>query len=197
MIEGGVVKQSKWKTILFSIKPWDRHALTLIVSGIVYSTLGIITIIRPTNPPDIDGLDWIYSHIPDVGWGVCFFAIGLLTTLSSRWPAISKPVGYSLLTGWAALWSGFNFFGGIFEGDVEYVVRGLMWGNIAFLWWVISGFVTIPKARLTCGYTPSYSFSIGGVDRSNLCLRDAEKSIERSKREYDNESSDVDGKRGL
>ena len=179
------------------LKPWDRHALTLIVAGVTYIFIGITMVVRPWSGIREETLELALSVMPHSGWGVWFIVIGAFTVMSSRWPSIPKSLGYSVLTGWSVLWAGFNIIGGASNGTAAYLATGIMWVMVSFLWWVVSGFVSPPRVRKSIGYTTTSGRPAGSFDRSNLCLLDAEAGLTSPDQDSGGESSECDGDRSV
>lgn len=124
------------------LRPWRRHSLVLLVTGLVYVFIGFAYVYTdPRRSRDVAlqiALDWWSLDV----WGWIFVFSGLLAILSSRWPPFSETWGYFVLTGLSAGWSGFYVTGVIFgDSPVGNLTGGLTWGLVAFLWWAISGLV--------------------------------------------------------
>ena len=182
-----------WRTI----KPWDRHAMTLTVAGVIYFAVGVTMNIKEPSDARSEILKMALDIMPYSAWGAGFGTVGIFTVISSRWPAIPKSLGYSLLTGWSVLWAGFNLVGGISTGTGSYIANGFVWCMIAFLWWDVSGFVSLPKVRKSSGHVTTSGCPVGSFDRGGLYLFDAEASLARSKSELEGESPCGNGDRSV
>lgn len=120
--------------------PWTKHAQVLSIAGLAYMGIGITYITSTPSPSREAALRLALHWFPIQGWGAIFCAVGLLTLISSRWPPVTKRWGYVLLTGISAGWSATYAAGVIFDGSPPQNLSGFfLWGNFAFLWWIISG----------------------------------------------------------
>lgn len=184
-----VRRHPTWRTI----KPWTRHAMTLTVSGAVYFAIGLTMVFQGTSIERAKSLELALDIMQYSWWGIGFSVVGIFTVVSSRWPAVPRSLGYSVLTGWSVLWSGFNLYGGLSTGSPAFVANGFVWGIVAFLWWVISGFVTLPKARMDNEPVAASGCPTGSVDRCNLSLLDAETILASPDASGAGESPSLDG----
>jgi hypothetical protein len=162
-----VHKLNEW----FHLRPWKRHSLVLLVTGLVYVFIGIAYITtgpRQSRTVALQiALDWWSLDV----WGGVFILSGLLAILSSRWPPFSETWGYFVLTGLSAGWSGFYATGVIFGDSPTSNLNGaLSWGLIAFLWWAISG-LTNPTTVILEHVSPSQT-----TEQLNEALREADHS---------------------
>lgn len=155
--EGGeIVEETKPKW--HAVKPWNRHGLILTVVGVAYILIGITYAIAPPSEARREALHLAFSIMPFSWWGVGFIVVGIISTMSSRWPSLPRTLGYSTLTGWSAAWAGFNIVGGLSQHDthLSYAAGGLAWGLMGFLWWAISGLICPPKERGVRGRPAPY-----------------------------------------
>lgn len=183
----------KW----YHTKPWTRHGLILVTAGIIYSAIGVMYMLQPATRLREENLKFALAIMPYFWWGFGFLVVGVATIISSRWPALPKSFGYSFLSGWTAAWSGVHVFGGASTGNMAYIAAGFSWAMIAFLWWAVSGLWPPPKERMSGGYIDPVRDSISGVDRSALCLRDAEAGITSESPSSSRWASERDGDGGL
>ncbi|ADD81037.1 gp039 [Rhodococcus phage ReqiPoco6] len=150
--EGGeLVEETKprWN----AVKPWNRHGLILTVVGIAYILIGVTYILAEPSEARQEALSFALSIMPYDWWGVGFVVVGIISTMSSRWPSLPRTLGYSTLTGWSSAWAGFHIVGGLSQHatHLSYAAGGLAWGLMGFLWWAISGLICPPKERGVCG----------------------------------------------
>lgn len=184
----------KW----YSFKPWNRHSLILLTTGVIYVAIGIMFSLQPATQLREENLKFALTIMPYFGWAIGFMVVGVFTMITSRWPSMPKSLGYSALTGWTAAWAAFHIFGGAATGNTAYIASGFAWGMIAFLWWAVSGLVAPPKERTSGGgYIDANGDPIGGVDRSTLCLCDTEAGITCKPSDPDGQSSEHDGSGGV
>jgi ascorbate-specific PTS system EIIC-type component UlaA len=124
----------------WGLRPWKRHSTILRVVGILYAVIGYQYIVADPNPARERSLIAILQFAPIQFWGVVFFASGILTSISSRWPPFSSTWGYMMLTGLSAAWSASYLIGWMFYHSPSTNVSGvIVWGLLAFVWWAISG----------------------------------------------------------
>lgn len=133
----------------FSVRPWKRHGLVLMVAGLVYVLIGCSYIFVEQPPSRLIALKAAFWRIDPEQWGVVFIFAGLLAIISSRWPPVSKTWGYMVLTGLSAGWAGFYLVGVLFfNTSLSNLSAAGTWGLIAFLWWAISGLLNPNDVRL-------------------------------------------------
>ncbi len=126
----------------FSLRPWRRHSLVLMVAGLVYMGIGYSYVeAEPTSTRE-QALQVASAWMPLHYWGYVFMVAGLITVISSRWPPVSKTWGYTVLTGLSAGWAAFYLIPIVFGASPITNTSAVMsWGLIAFLWWAISGLI--------------------------------------------------------
>lgn len=183
----------KW----YAFKPWNRHSLILITTGFIYLAIGIMFSLQPATQLRAENLKFALAIMPYSGWAIGFMIVGVFTMITSRWPSMPKSLGYSTLTGWTAAWASFHIFGGAATGNTAYIASGFAWGVIAFLWWAVSGLLAPPKERTSGGYINAAGDTIGGFDRSALCLCDTEAGITCKPPDPDGQPSKHDGGGGV
>lgn len=124
----------------YGLRPWSRHGVVLIVSGLAYIGTGLSYTFAPNSASRVKSLDVAISWMPLEYWGWVFVFVGALAVVSSRWPPVSRIWGYTLLTGMSAAWAAF-YATGIFVGGskVPHLSGAFIWGLLAFMWWAISG----------------------------------------------------------
>jgi len=128
----------RWK----SLKPWRRHSLVLMISGISYAFIGVSYIYAEPNPNREVALHYALNWFSLSVWGWWFVITGLVTMVSSRWPPVSRTWGYTLLTGLASAWGMFYLAGILFwHSPFTNIAGAILWGVFGFLWWAISGLV--------------------------------------------------------
>lgn len=131
---------------LRGLRPFKRHSLVLLVSGMAYVCVGLTYIVPNTTEARKLALTVALKWFPIEFWGSIFVVVGLMAMISSRWPKASDSWGYALLTGLSAGWSATYAAGVIFDhSPVGNLSQTLVWGLLAFLWWAISGFVNPDK----------------------------------------------------
>lgn len=125
----------------FKLRPWQRHSLVLMVSGLFYIFLGFSMIsLGEVSFQRQEALVIPLRYMPYSYWGVVFVIAGLLAVASSRFTVVLDSWGYGVLTGMASGWSAAYFFGVLIEGaSPNNVVYSLVWGLLAFMWVAISG----------------------------------------------------------
>lgn len=138
MIEFAFKQLCTWNRL----KPWRRHSLVLMVSGVAYALIGFSYIYAEPNPSREVALQYALNWFSLSAWGWWFVVTGVVTMVSSRWPPISRTWGYTLLTGLSSAWAMF-YAAGILLGDspLTNVSGAILWGVFGFLWWAISGLV--------------------------------------------------------
>ncbi|WKW86819.1 hypothetical protein SEA_CONLEY_33 [Gordonia phage Conley] len=183
----------KW----YDFKPWNRHSLILLTTGVIYVAIGVMFSLQPATKLREENLKFALIIMPYFGWAIGFMVVGVFTMITSRWPSMPKSLGYSALTGWTAAWAAFHIFGGAATGNTAYIASGFAWGMIAFLWWAVSGLVAPPKERTSGGYIDTAGDSISGFDRSALCLRDTEAGVSCESQDPDGQPSEHDGGGGV
>lgn len=132
------------------IRPWKRHSLVLLVTGLVYILIGVAYGFSPATPQRKEALKFalIWTDGSFFIWGMVWILAGVLAIVSARWPPVSETWGYTVLTGLAAGWSAFYCVGVIFgDSPVSNLTQTLIFGLLAFLWWAISG-LTNPEQVL-------------------------------------------------
>lgn len=133
-----MLQSASWR----GIRPWKRHSLVLMVSGLVYIAIGFSYIVaEPTVTREV-ALHYAFLWMPLPLWGLVFIFAGFLSVVSSRWPPISETWGYTVLTGLSSMWAAFYLVGILFGNSPWTNVSGVFsWGLIAFMWWAISGLI--------------------------------------------------------
>lgn len=134
----------------FSLRPWQRHSLVLMVGGLVYIGIGIsfmtVTELSPQRQMSVEIALRMFSL--DI-WGLQFIGAGSLAVLSSRWPQFSDSWGYAVLTSLASAWSAIYLFGYILgDAPSTNLIQALDWALIAFIWWAISGLNNPDRRRV-------------------------------------------------
>lgn len=133
----------------WGLRPWQRHSLVLTVAGISYFGTGLSYIFTTDYPARKKALVAARDWMPLYGWGYVFLLVGVLTLISSRWPAFAITWGYTTLTGLSILWCGFYLIGYLFRDAPATNFAGvLIWGLLGFLWWAISGLVNPTKEQV-------------------------------------------------
>lgn len=126
----------------WGLRPWKRHSLILMVSGILYVFVGVQYIIAEPRRSREVALEVILQVAPLHIWGGVFVFAGILAMISSRWPPLAETWGYTVLTGMSAGWSTTYLMGMIFrDAPSMNVTQVFLWGTLAFMWWGISGLV--------------------------------------------------------
>lgn len=131
---------------LWGVKPWTRHGLVLMVGGIAYMAIGISYILAEPNPSRELALQFalhpLGMNIEFSSWGWWFLITGVITSVSSRWPPVSRTWGYTMLTGLSSAW-GLFYLAGVWPGDAPLtnISGAILWGVVGFMWWAISGLV--------------------------------------------------------
>lgn len=134
---------SRWH----SLRPWSRHSLVLLVSGLAYVATGISYILAAPTPARLDALQiallWTDPFNawfePFAIWGCIFILTGLAAVLSSRWPPASETWGYTMMTGLSSAW-GLFYLVGVFFGSSPSNLSGFVaWCLLGFVWWAVSG----------------------------------------------------------
>lgn len=123
-----------------TFRPWERHSLVLVMAGFYYIATGILYFgLIPLGPRE-RALRAAAEVMPLDYWGFVFIFVGILSILSSVWPAINEKWGYVLLTGFSAGWAAVYLVGILFygTGSVNYSYVWI-WLFHAFTWWAISG----------------------------------------------------------
>lgn len=138
-----------------SLKPWRRHSLVLMVSGIAYVMMGVAYICSPSTPAREVALQYAINPtilgmtipLSLVSWGWWFAVTGLVTIVSSRWPPVSRTWGYTLLTGLSVAW-GLFYLAGVAFGNAPLInlTGAILWCVFGFMWWAVSGLID-PKDR--------------------------------------------------
>jgi hypothetical protein len=140
----GFIKQ------FFGIRPWQRHSLVLMVSGLAYAATGLSYIITEPTVGRQQALIVALDRAPIQFWGGVFIICGILSMISSRWPPFTETWGYMVLTGLSAGWSATYTTGVLFENSPDANLSGgLVWGLLAFMWWAISGLLNPDKTAVT------------------------------------------------
>lgn len=125
---------------LWHLKPWKRHSLVLLISGLGYSLIGVSYIVAEPNESRTVALQYALNWFSLQLWGIWFVVTGIITVISSRWPPVSRTWGYTMLTGLSSAWALFYLFGIVFgDSPLTNISSALLWGIFAFLWWAISG----------------------------------------------------------
>lgn len=182
----------------YSFKPWNRHSLILLTTGVIYVVIGIMFFLQPATKLREENLKFALIIMLYPGWAIGFIVVGVFTMITSCWPSMPKSLGYRTLTGWTAAWAAFHIFGGAATGNIVYIASGFAWGMIAFLWWAVIGLVAPPKERTSgVGYIDANGPHIDVVDRSTLCLCDTEAGITCKPSDPDGQSSEHDGSGGV
>lgn len=130
----------------WGVRPFKRHSLILVVAGFSYMLTGLTYILaNPTLNRKI-ALQIALSVYPIEFWGSFFVLVGLLASLSSRWPPVTEKWGYSILAGLSAGWSA-TYAAGVLFGNspISNLTACLQWGLLAFLWIAIPGLVNPDK----------------------------------------------------
>lgn len=144
--------KTRWPRTWYGVRPWTKHSLVLLVSGLVYSGVGLSYILAPADSRSRAALSVAKSWMPIQGWGIVFLIIGLATVVSARWPPTADKWGYMILTGLSSGWSAFYFVGVIFvDTPASSLSGGCIWGLLAFMWWAISGLTNPVKVVVVRG----------------------------------------------
>lgn len=125
-----------------SFKPWRRHSLVLMVSGFAYTCIGVSFVYAEPSPTREVALQYALHYFSLTVWGVVFGMAGVITMLSARWPPVTRPWGYTLLTGLSVAWGLFYLAGIVFGNSPLTNISGaIVWSVFGFLWWAISGLI--------------------------------------------------------
>lgn len=131
-----------------TFRPWQRHSLVLMISGLAYVMIGLTYIlITELSAARSESLVVALNMFPLDVWGMIFVLSGGLACLSSRWPSFSETWGYMVLTGLSSAWSAMYLTTYILT-DAPYrnLISSLIWALAAFMWWAISGLLN-PDGR--------------------------------------------------
>ena len=124
----------------WGLRPWRRHSAAVLAAGCVYIAIGITYMLSTPTESRTSSLVLALEVMPLRGWGVVWIVAGTLAVISARWPPASETWGYSALSGLTSLWASFYVLGVLVMGaPMQSLTAGLMWGLIAFLWWIIAG----------------------------------------------------------
>lgn len=135
---------------VLSFKPWSRHGVILVVAGITHMVIGTVYVFHIPSESLSEALYFALHLMSLDWWGIGFILIGIVAFISSRWPNVPRPWGYTVLTGWSAAWSAFYFAGAtLTDAKVVYFGTAGVWALLAFLWWAVSGLVSPPKEDVT------------------------------------------------
>ncbi|UVK59317.1 membrane protein [Gordonia phage Pherobrine] len=177
----------------YYFKPWTRHGLILTTAGLVYIAMGIMFMAQPPSDTREENLKLALNILPYKGWAVVFIIVGCVTFVSARWPAAPKSLGYSVLTGLSAAWSGFHILGGSIADNAVYIASGFSWALVAFMWWAVSGLVAPPKEREIGGYPNSIGHLAGCTNCGSVCVCNTETGLEGKPPSTDGYPSEHDG----
>lgn len=124
----------------WGLRPWRRHSAAVLAAGCVYIAIGITYMLSTPTESRTSSLVLALEVMPLRGWGVVWIVAGTLAVISARWPPASETWGYSALSGLTSLWASFYVLGVlVMDAPMQSLTAGLMWGLIAFLWWIIAG----------------------------------------------------------
>ena len=124
----------------WGLRPWRPHSAAVLVAGCVYIAIGVTYMASTPTESRTSSLALALAVMPLSGWGVVWIATGTLAVISSRWPPASEMWGYSVLSGLASLWAAFYVLGVlVMDAPIQSLTGGLMWGLIAFMWWIVAG----------------------------------------------------------
>ena len=124
----------------WGLRPWRRHSAAVLAAGCVYIAIGVTYILTAPAESRTSSLALALAVMPLRGWGVVWIIAGSLAVISSRWPPASETWGYSALSSVTALWAAFYVLGVlVMDAPMQSLTAGLMWGLIAFMWWIIAG----------------------------------------------------------
>lgn len=144
------------KRRIWGFRPWKRHSLILAVAGFLYALVGFTYAISTPNPGRTRSLSFILDIAPQQFWGGLFILAGVLTMISSVWPPLSEPWGYSILTGLSAGWSAMYLVGMmLFHSPATNITQVFLWGILAFMWWAISGLINPDEVTVVIEDEPS------------------------------------------
>lgn len=122
-----------------SLRPWSRHSLVLMISGMAYVLTGLSYILSEATSSRTEALQIALIWAPFEVWGLVFILTGLAAILSSRWPPASETWGYTMMTGLSVAW-GLFYLTGVFFGSPLVNLSGfLVWSLLGFVWWAVSG----------------------------------------------------------
>lgn len=139
-------RKARIKRHYFKLRPFKRHSLVLLVAGIVYVIQGFGLILTLPTSTRLEGLTVALLWFPLDFWGGVWIGVGLLATISSRWPPVFESWGYMVLTALASGWSATYLAGIVFFDTQMTNLSGVLgWGLVAFLWWAVSGLLNPDK----------------------------------------------------
>lgn len=133
---------------MLTLRPWQRHSLVLMVSGLAYIVVGLSFVLSDELSLHRAQSLVIALRMATIDlWGLVFISSGFLACISSRWPLFSDSWGYAVLCGLSAGWSTVHAAGIIFgNANLSTNAPGiLIWGLMAFLWWAVSGLINPPE----------------------------------------------------
>lgn len=129
-------REHEWR----KLRPWRQHSQVLIVSGLVYVTVGISYVVTEPTDARHAALKLATVIMPLSAWGWLWIVAGGLVFVSARWPPVSETWGYSVLTTLSFSWAFVYAAGVAFLGSPHSAISGaLLWGLAAYLWYKIAG----------------------------------------------------------
>ena len=132
-----------WLSSLITIRPWKRHSLILVMTGLAHLTFGATYLYLAEGGPRMRMLVVPLKTAPVEFWAHVFMWVGAFIILSSVWPGHSEKWGYVVATGWSAAWAAQYLIGAYLlqEHYAANIAMGSLFTLIAFLYWGISGLV--------------------------------------------------------
>ena len=134
--------------IWLSYKPWQRHGIAILISGLFMTFYGF-SLLRdgPEFDRNVDMMRVAIRLFPLDFWAAIFVVAGLGSAIFSRFKKFRPPWAYSVFCGLAGTWTAQYFAGYILvDGPPRSLYYGSLWACLLGIWWAVSGMVNPDKS---------------------------------------------------